>query len=453
MKKNHLLLLLAVAVVAGLAGIYFQVAQSSKWSDSKTDRTIFQNLPVNDISQIQIRSGPASVTLEKKQDEWRVTERGDYPADFAKIRDLIKTLWELKAGQEMQVGPSQLGRLKVTAPGQGPESGIEIDLKGEKESQIASLIIGKSADQSNAAAAAATTGRFVYNPAVKDRVFLVSESFSSVDPVSVGSWLDKTFITPGELKAVDQAAWSNNPGWKVTRTDAKGEWQLEDPQSGESLDKSFSQGLSSFALSFVDVRPPSVSPDETGLKDPFKVSIKTFDGFTYDFLLGRDGPDKTRYLQVKVSADLPSARLSDPNENADDKKKKDQEFDQKNASLKERLEKEKRFEKWVYLVPDWHLEQLLKRRNEIVSKASPSPGPAVAPLPELPSTLLPNPGSLSTEQPTTAPSPSPIGAQPAETTPTASPTPVPSPAPTASRAPSESASPDPTPSPSSTPSS
>jgi Domain of unknown function (DUF4340) len=453
MKKNHLLLLLAVAVVAGLAGIYFQVAQSSKWSDSKTDRTIFQNLPVNDIFQIQIRSGTASVTLEKKQDEWRVAEREDYPADFAKIRELIKTLWELKAGQEMQVGPSQLGRLKVTAPGQGPEAGIEIDLKGEKESQIASLIIGKSADQSNAAAAAATTGRFVYNPAVKDRVYLVSESFLSVDPVSVGSWLDKTFITPGELKQVDQAAWSNNPGWKVTRTDAKGEWQLEDPQSGESLDKSFSQGLSSFALSFVDVRPPSVSPDETGLKDPFKVSIKTFDGFTYDFLLGRDGPDKTRYLQVNVSADIPAARLSDPKENADDKKKKDQEFDQKNAGLKERLEKEKRFEKWVYLVPDWHLEQLLKRRNEIVSKASPSPSPAVAPLPELPSTLLPNPGGLSTEQPTTAPSPSPVGAHPGETVPTTSTTPIPSPAPTASPPPSENASPEPTPSPNSTPSS
>ena len=50
-----------------------------------------------------------------------------------KIRDLIKTLWELKAGQEMQVGPSQLGRLKVIAPGQGTETGIEIELKGEKE--------------------------------------------------------------------------------------------------------------------------------------------------------------------------------------------------------------------------------------------------------------------------------------------------------------------------------
>jgi hypothetical protein len=453
MKKNHLLLLLAVAVLAGLAGIYFQVAQSSKWNDSKTDRTIFQNLPVNDISQIQIRSGAASVTLEKKEDKWRVAERGGYPADFDKIRELIKTLWELKAGQEMQVGPSQLGRLKVTAPGQGPESGIEIDLKGQKESQIASMIIGKSAEQSNAAAASAATGRFVYNPAVKDRVYLVSESFFSVDPVSVGSWLDKAFIAPGELKEIDQAAWSNNPGWKVTRKDAKAEWQLEDLQSGESLDKSFSQGLSSFALSFVNVRPPSVSPDETGLRDPFKISIKTFDGFTYDFLLGRDGPDKTRYLQLNVSADLPSVRPTDPNENADEKKKRDQEFDQKNATLKERLEKEKRFEKWVYLVPDWHLEQLLKRRNEIVSKASPSSSPAAASLPELPSTLLPNPGGPPPQGPTMTPSPSPVGAQPTEPVlvPSSTPVSASSPSPSTSAAPSESSSPDSTPSPNSTP--
>ena len=149
-----------------------------------------------------------------------------------------------------------------------------------------------------------TTGRFVYNPAVKDRVYLVSEPFFSVDPVSVGSWLDKTFITPGEVAEIDQAPWSNNPGWKLIRKDAKAEWQLEEAQPGENLDKSFAQSLSTFSPTFMDVRPPSVSAEETGLKDPFKVTVKTFDGFTYDFLIGKEGPDKTRFLQLSVSADL-----------------------------------------------------------------------------------------------------------------------------------------------------
>lgn len=212
MKRNQFLLLLAAAVIVGLAGIYFQISRSAGWSEFKTDRRIFQNLAVNDVTKIQIRSAAGSLTLEKKGNDWCVAERDDYPADFEKIRDLVETLWALKAGQEMQVGPSQFGRLKVLAPNQGNDAGTEIDLIGEKGANIASLIIGKSVDRTDNARGAAASGRFVYNPAVKDRVYLVSESFFSVDPVTIGSWLDKTFITPGELKEVEQVAWSNNPG-------------------------------------------------------------------------------------------------------------------------------------------------------------------------------------------------------------------------------------------------
>jgi len=417
MKKNQLLISVAAAILVGLAGIYFQISRSAGWNESKTDRRIFQNLAINDVTKIQLRSTASGVTLEKKGDEWCVAERDDYPADFEKIRDLIKTLWALKAGQEMQIGPSQFERLKVLAPGQGNDAGIEIDLKGEKEANIASLIVGKSVDRSDNPTGAAASGRFVFNPAVKDRVYLASETFFSVDPLSVGPWLDKTFIVPGDLKEISQAAWSNNPGWKVLRDDPKADWRLENPQSGEVLDKAFAQSLSNFAPSFADVRPASTSPDETGLNDPFQIQIKAFDGFSYDLLLGKQGPDKTRYIQLRVSAELPSVRTPDPKESQEDKKKKDEEFDKRNADLKRRLEREKRFEKWAFLVPDWSLEQILKRRNEIVSKASPSPIPTQAvavpspiastpsPSPEASTSPSPSPTPGSSESPSPRPSP------------------------------------------------
>src|SRR5260370_40891562 len=214
MKKNQLLLLVAAAILVGLAGIYYQIRRSAGWNESRTDRRIFQNLAINDVTKIQIRSTAGSVTLERKGDEWRVAERDDYPADFEKIRDLIKTLWALKGGQEMQVGPSQFERLKVLAPGQGNDAGIEIDLKGEKDANIASLIVGKSVDRSDNPTGAAASGRFIFNPAVKDRVYLVSETFYNIDPLSVGPWLDKKFIFPGYLNEIAQPAWSMNPGWK-----------------------------------------------------------------------------------------------------------------------------------------------------------------------------------------------------------------------------------------------
>ncbi len=413
MKKHHLLSLVAAAILVGLAGIYFQISRSAGWNASKTDRRIFQNLAINDVTKIQLRSTADTVTLEKKGEEWRVVERDDYPADFEKIRDLIKTLWSLKAGQEIQVGPSQFGRLKVLAPGQGNDAGIEIDLKGEKEANIASLIVGKSVDRSDNATGAAASGRFISNPAVRDRVYLVSETFYSIDPLSIGPWLEKAFIAPGDLREIDQAAWSNNPGWKVVRDDPKADWRLENRQLEEVLDKPFAQSLSNFAPSFTDVRPASTSPDETGLNDPFQIRIKAFDGFNYDLLLGKQGPDKTRYIQLRVSADLPSVRTPDPKESQEDKKKKDEEFDKRSADLKRRLEKEKRFEKWVFLVPDWSLEQMLKRRNEIVSKASPSPSPAGATPSPISSTPSPRPEASP------SPSPSPSSSQSPSPSPTA----------------------------------
>jgi hypothetical protein len=421
MKKTHLLSLLLVALIAGLAGLYLEVSRSSLWNESQAAQTVFPNLPVNDISKIEIRSAAANVTLEKKNNRWAVAERNDYPADFSKIQDLIRILWQLKPGQEMQIDPSQLGRLNVVAPGKGSPSGIEIALKGEKDREIASLIIGKSAEHSDGARGG-TSGRFVYNPAVKDRVYLVSESFFSVDPVTVGSWLDKTFITPAALIEVAQSPWSNNPGWKITRKDAKADWQLEGLQPGETLDKTFTEGLSSFAPTFVDVRPQSVSPNDSGLNEPFKVSLKTVDGFTYNLLLGKEGPEKARYLQLNVNADLPAARTPEPNENANDKKARDEEFDRHNAKLKEQLQTEKQFEKWVYLVPSYTIQSLLKRRDEIVTKPSPTPSPVPTPMPAPAAALTapssPSPAAIPSATPLVSPVPSASPATKTASTPT-----------------------------------
>src|SRR5262245_52510074 len=147
MKKNQVLLSLALAAVLGIAGIYFQISRSAGWNDAKTDHRLFQDLPVNDIERIQIRSSSATVTLEKKENKWGVAERNDYPADFEKIRDLARTLWQLKAVRNLEIGPSQFERLKIAAPGVGIDSGVEIDLKGENGNGIASLILGKMMEQ------------------------------------------------------------------------------------------------------------------------------------------------------------------------------------------------------------------------------------------------------------------------------------------------------------------
>jgi hypothetical protein len=402
MKRNQVLISIALAIVLGIAGIYFQISRSAGWNDAKTDRRLLQDLPINDIAKILIRSSGATVTLEKKQNKWYVVERSDYPGDFDKIRDLARMLWELKPVQNMEIGPSQFERLKIAAPGRGNDSGVEIDLRGENDRSIASLILGKVMEQGDDAPRGSAS-RFVYNPATKDRVYLVGETFANIDPVTVGSWLDKTFIVPGELREVEQSPWSNNQGWKIVRDASKAEWKLQEPQNGETLDKQFGQAVGNFTPSFTDVRPASVSTDETGLNEPIRLQLKTFDGFKYDLAIGKSGPDKARYVKFEVGAELNPTRIPEPNESPDDKKKKDQEFDKKIAELRRRLEDEKKLAQWVYLVPDWNLDQLMKRRDEILAKPSPTPAPSPA--------SSPSESPVHTSTPPSSPAPTP-GANP-----------------------------------------
>jgi hypothetical protein len=393
MKRNHILVLLALVIVLGVAGLYFQISRSAGWNDTKTDRRVFQNLPINDIAKIQIRSSAATVTLEKKLNKWGIAERDDYAADFDKIRDLTRALWQVKAVRDMEIGPSQLERLKIVVPGHGSDSGVEVDLKGENDTAIASLILGKMMEQGEDATRG-VAGRFIYNPSTKDRVYLVSDTFATIDPITVGSWLDKTFIAPGEPREIEQSPWSNNQGWRIVRDTPKGDWKLQDAQDGETLEKPFALAVANFAPSFVDVRSASISTDETGLNEPFRVQLKTFDDFKYDLAIGKSGPDKTRYVKFSVSAEFNPTRTPEPNESPDDKKKKDEEFDKKIRDFRQRLESEKRLEQWVYVVPDWNLDQLLKRRDEIIAKASPTPAP-------------PTPTPAATPPPTPTPSLSP----------------------------------------------
>lgn len=395
MKRKPLLILLIIAVVLALAGTAYQLSQSAGWSPAKTAREIFPNLAVNDVAKIQVKTGSDKLTLQRENSDWRVVERDGYPADFAKIRDLLRSFWELKAVREMQVGPAQFGRLRIVPPGTGENTGIQIDLVDNNGKSVNTLILGKRLEQNEESMAPGPTGRFVFNPAHPDRVAIVSDSFFSVDPLVIGQWLDKAFVSADNLKEVRQTGTDPKTGWKVSRANDKAAWKLEDAGPNESVKSEFANSLAGFHPSITDVRPADTAAEQTGLHQPIAVGLTTFDGFEYQLAIGKEGPEKSRYLQVKIAEHFDETRPPEPNEKPEDKQKRDDEFKKHLDDLRQRLEKEKKFQHWIYLVPGWSLDQLLKQRSDVVATAtpaptlgaspaaaaSPSPAPQVSPIP------------------------------------------------------------------------
>jgi hypothetical protein len=222
MNRRNLWLLIAVAVVAVIAIVFYDANRNARWEGEHRELRVLPDLAVNDVTQIHVTAPNAALTVARKDDLWRLAERNDYPADFSKVRDLLRSLWELKAVREVEVGPSQFDRLQISPPGKGAGSGTQVELTGQGGKALGTLVIGKAVQGEPETGVAAPSGRFVYNPANKDHAYVVSDSFYGLEPLPVNQWLDKTFISAGEVDKVVREDAPGNPGWAIARPDPKG---------------------------------------------------------------------------------------------------------------------------------------------------------------------------------------------------------------------------------------
>src|SRR6266446_4580916 len=389
MKRKQVYLLLGIALLLVIAGTIFQMRQSSTWKGESSDRQIYSNLAVNDVTKVRVQAGKENLSLQTSGDGWQVAERYGYPADFAKIRELLRSIWELKYVRALEVGPSQFGRLQLLPPGQGDQSGTEIELVGTGDKKIATLILGKRPSTNESALG---SGRFASNPDKKDHGYLIDETFASLDPLNPSTWLNKQFIDTQKLRSVVRGSVGNASGWKVSRKDEHADWELQDVAANESLEKENANPLSSLSISLQDVRPENSPVSETGLQQPLEVELETFEGFHYRLEIGGAGPEQTHFLRVKVTANLPQAGTPGANETPEEKTKKNDEFNQQLEQWKTRLANEQKLEHWVFLVSDWSLDPLLKAKTDFVKKTEPSPTPpASSPSPASPAMVSPTP--------------------------------------------------------------
>src|SRR5258708_13966864 len=176
MKRQQVYILLGTALVLAIAGTIFQMVRSAGWKGQSVDSEPFAQLPVNTVEKLVIKSSKGAVTLQKVGDIWTVSERKGFPADFGKIRDLIRSLWEFKVVRPLEVGPSQFARLRILPPGQGDGSGVDLDLIATADKPIKTLIFGKSFGGAVGAEEGeqppTDTGPFVDNPPETETAYL-----------------------------------------------------------------------------------------------------------------------------------------------------------------------------------------------------------------------------------------------------------------------------------------
>lgn len=382
-RKQFILVLLALALIGG-AGLVLLHRNQESWTirEAKAGDKVLPNFRLNDAAAIHIK-GSADLNVVRKNGLWCVRERGDYPADYQQIRDLLIRIRDLKVVQSEKIGPSQLGRVDLDEPGKGTGGRTLIEFTDAQGKVLDSLLAGKKHLRPRNESVpiglhGLFDGRYILLPSDPGNVLLISDELPSVAP-EPASWLSRDFFKVEHIKSLSLVFTNGANLWTLLRENESWPWTLADGKPGEVLDTNIASQTAEIPgfLSFVDVVPNAI-PSETGLNKPMLVFIETFDDLFYTLKIGAQGTEGNYYMAVAVTSALPVERATSRDEKLDERKKLNEEFQDRTRKLRDKLAKEQALAKWVYAVDPRIITALVRDRAQLLEKKTIASEPGAA---------------------------------------------------------------------------
>ena len=374
MNRKQFIILLVLVAVIGAAGLIIHQRNRQSWQSggAAIGQKLLPNLAINDVAQITIQSGTNELDLARRDHLWRVRQRAGYPANFSQISALLMKFPDLKVVQTDEVGPSQLGRFDLLPAGAEKNSGTLLAFKDQSGKTLDTLLLGKkhiSQPSQNSQMGGMGNegwpdGRYVMVGTGGKTVDVISDPLDSVEP-QPAQWVDKDFLSIEKPRSIAVQFPEATNSWKLTRTSETNDWQLADAQPHEKLDSAkISSVTSPFSSpNFNDVAAASTFNPASNTV----VTVQTFDGFNY---IANIAPEQNDNYPVKfsITADLPAEPPAPKDEKPADKTKREQAFKAEHAKLAGKLAKEQQFTNWVYQLPAYMVDEILKPRHELLAE-------------------------------------------------------------------------------------
>ena len=381
MNRKQFVILLVLVVVVGAAGWLIRQKNQESWhaGGGGAGQKLLPNFAVNDVVQITIKSGTNELNLAKRDNLWRVLERADYPANFSEISGLLTKLADLKIVQTEEIGPSQLGRFELQPPSAATNTGTQVEFKDQNGKTLASLLLGKkhiSKPPKNPQFPGMgdegwPDGRYVMVGADKT-VNVISDPLDNVQP-KPAEWLNKDFLSIEKLRSIAVQFPEATNSWKLTRASETNDWELADAKKEEKLDSS---KISSVTTPFSSPNFNDVAAAKTfNTAGNTVVTVDTFDGFNYVAKVAPKRDDDCA-VTFSISANFPTWRAAGKDEKPEDKARLDKEFQDQQSKLADKLVKEKKFAGWVYQMPSYSVDEILKPRSQLLVETTNAPASA-----------------------------------------------------------------------------
>jgi hypothetical protein len=241
---------------------------------------------LGDVASVTVSRDGTTMTLIRDGDNWLVAEKGNYPANAAKISQIVRAVADLILVEPKTQNPDLYPRLEVEDPGNGKSTLVAV--KDKSGGDLAQAIVGKR--------------RYDRLGAGNDGVYLrkpgEAQSWlarGTLDPSGdAANWLDRQIIDISEKK-IAKVTLTQADGSKlvISRSAPEAKFAVEDaPADAKFKSETATSGPATAleTLDLDDVKPAGELPVPD--KNVVTASFTTFDGLTVDLrLMERDKAD------------------------------------------------------------------------------------------------------------------------------------------------------------------
>jgi len=295
MQKRHLIPLAAATAVLVLLAIAALATGDRGVSRAAPGVRAFPSLAarLGEVASVSVVRNGSTVTLIREGDSWLVAEKGNYPANAAKISQVVLAMADLELVEPKTQKTDLYSRLQVDDPTKDKSSVVSI--KDRSGAVLAEAIVGKK--------------RYDRLGAGNDGVYLRKPgdlqawlARGSLDPSGdVASWLERRIVDISE-KQIAKVILTQADGTKLVigRSAPDAKFAVENAPADAKLKSENTiagpaAGLESLDLD--DVKPAAELPVPD--KDVVTASFTTFDGLTVDVrLIDRDN---TNWVALSAS--------------------------------------------------------------------------------------------------------------------------------------------------------
>lgn len=297
MQTKGLIALVAAAIVVAVVAVALSLGGTRSVAEAGSGQLVFTDLAgkIGDVAALKIGGAGGAVTLQRTEQGWTVAEKGGYPADPAKIRQVLLGFAELKLVEPKTRSTDSYNRLDVEDPGKEGGHARLVEIDDAAGGKLGELIVGKRRPDRLGSGA---DGLYIRRPG--DAQSWLAQG--SVDlPAETKDWLDKKIVSiaPTRVGAVTLThADGSTLVIKRDKEDAKFTVAGAPPDTKFKPDSAIAEPAGALdGLELTDVRPAADMPVPGD--GASRAEWTTFDGLT--IIADTFEKDGTNWLRLQAS--------------------------------------------------------------------------------------------------------------------------------------------------------